>query len=335
MNFTYYIGIDVSKHTLDLAVRQGKNLLFHRQIENKPAAVRAFLRELKRLPGFELAQALFCLEHTGIYSNHLLLCLHQQKARVCLEAASQIKSSLGQRRGKNDKIDATRIAEYAYTHREKLRLWQPRREVVEQLAHLATTRSRLLEAHKSLATALGETGAFVKKSLARQSARLCSGTLRAIKADLKKAEQAIEALLASDPELSRLFGLVTSVKGIGAVTATQLLVTTNEFRDIKDPKKYACYAGVAPYSHESGLFKGRARVSHLANKKVKTLLHLAALTAIQFSQDLKAFYERKVNDEKKNRMSVINAVRNKLIHRIFACVNQNRKYEENYPPALA
>ncbi len=122
---------------------------------------------------------------------------------------------------------------------------------------------------------------------------------------------------------------------LGKVTAAQLLVTTNEFKDISDPKKYACYAGVAPYSHESGLFKGKARVSHLANKKVKTLLHLAALTAVRFSKDLKAFYERKVNGEKKNKMSVLNAVRNKLIHRVFACVNQNRKYEENYQRSLA
>ncbi|CAN5913498.1 IS110 family transposase [soil metagenome] len=335
MDFTYFIGADVSKNTLDFAVRQGKNLLFHRQIDNKPAAIRALLRELKKLPGFDLGQALFCLEHTGIYSNHLLLCLHQHQAHVCLEAASQIKASLGRLRGKNDKVDALRIAEYAYTHREKLRLWQPKREVVGQLAHLAATRSRLLQAEKSIKTALREQGTFVKKSLARQSAQLCGGTLKALRADLKKVEQAIKAVIASDGELRRLFGLITSVKGVGKVTAAQLLVTPNEFKDISDPKKYACYAGVAPYSHESGLFKGKARVSHLANKKVKTLLHLAALTAVRFSKDLKAFYERKVNGEKKNKMSVLNAVRNKLIHRVFARVNQNRKYEENYQRSLA
>jgi transposase len=202
-------------------------------------------------------------------------------------------------------------------------------------AHLAATRSRLLQAQQALQTALREQSAFVSKSLARQSAQLCSGTLKALRADLRKAERAIEAVIASDEELRGLFGLVTSVKGIGQVTAAQLIITTNEFRGITDPKKYACYAGVAPYAHESGLFKGKARVSHLANKKVKTLLHLAALTAIQFSKDLKAFYERKVHQEKKNKMSVLNAFRNKLIHRVFACVNQNRKYEENYPLALA
>ncbi|MDN5288711.1 MAG: Transposase family protein, partial [Mucilaginibacter sp.] len=75
--------------------------------------------------------------------------------------------------------------------------------------------------------------------------------------------------------------------------------------------------------------------SHMANKKVKTLLHLSAIVAIQYNQDLKLFYERKVLQEKKNKMTVFNAVRNKLILRIFACVNQNRPYEKNYQKVVA
>ena len=61
---------------------------------------------------------------------------------------------------------------------------------------------------------------------------------------------------------------------------------------------------------------------------------MAALSAIRYSQDLKAYYERKVLEEKKNKMSVINAVRNKLVLRIFACVNQNREYDKNYTTTL-
>ena len=141
-------------------------------------------------------------------------------------------------------------------------------------------------------------------------------------------------LIASDAELSRLFGIITSVQGVGAVTATQILISTNEFRDIKDPKKYACYAGVAPFARESGIFRGKARVSHMANKRSKTLLHMSALVAISHNKELREFYERKV-EEGKNKMSVINAVRNKIILRIFACVNQNRKYDKNYSPTLA
>jgi transposase len=329
------MGIDVSKNKLDFALMQDKQFLFHREIENEVKAIQAFLKELARLPGFELNQTVFCMEHTGIYNNHLLSCLHKMKANICLEAASQIKNSLGNIRGKNDKIDAIRIAEYAYKNREELRLWKPKREVVLKLAQLAATRSRLLEARKILRTAIGENNTFVDKKTARENEKLCSKTLDALKADLLKTEQAIDQLVDQDPELKRLFGLITSVSGVGKVTAAQLVITTNEFKDIHEAKKFACYAGVAPFTKESGLFKGKARVSHMANKKVKTLLHMAALTAIQYNQELKNYYERKVNEEKKNKMCTINAVRNKLILRVFACVKQDRKYQKNYTKLVA
>mgnify|MGYP003575793336 CR=1 FL=1 len=335
MEFTFFIGTDVSKNQLDFAVRDEKQLIFHKEIENKVKPINAFLKELLKLPGFDLNRAVFCMEHTGIYSNHLLMCLHKMKANICLEAAVHIKKSLGNIRGKNDKIDAIRIANYAFKSRQELHLWTPRREVVTTLAQLAATRSRLIEVRKVLTTANNGYNGFITKRVAAENSKLCSKTLQAIDADLVRTEQAIDSLIDQDPELKRLFRLVTSVSGVGKVSATQIIITTNEFKDIKEPKKFACYSGVAPFTKESGIFKGKPRVSHMANKKVKTLLHLSALVAIQYNLELKAYYERKVCLEKKNKMSVINAIRNKIILRIFACVKNNKEYEKNYVRLLA
>jgi transposase len=334
MEFEFFIGIDVSKNELDFAVCQDRELLFHREVANEPVAINAFIKELSGLPGFSMNKAVFCMEHTGIYNNHALNCLYKKKAHICLEAASQIKNTQGNIRGKNDKIDAIRIAGYAYKEREVLRLWQPRRDLVQQLSHLAATRLRLITVKKQLRTPLKEHGAFSNKKVARQSQLICSHSLKAIDDDLDRADKAIEKLIKADAELNRLFSLVTSVSGIGKVTAVQVIVATNEFKDINDPKKFACYSGVAPFTDDSGKIIKKARVSHMANKKVKTLLHLSAIAAIQYNPDLKLFYQRKVVQEKKNKMSVINAVRNKLILRIFACVNQNRPYEKNYQKYL-
>jgi len=335
MEFEFFIGIDVSKNELDFAVQQGNCFLFHREIANEPLAINTFLKELGRLPGFKLSNAVFCMEHTGIYNNHGLMCLHKKKAHVCLEAATQIKSSLGKLRGKNDKIDSIRIAGYAYKERETLRLWNPKREVVQQLAHLAATRLRLITVKKQLKVPLKEHSLFSRNKTTRQSAAICSHSLKAIDEDIVRADKAIGQLIEADTELSRLFALVTSVSGIGKVTAVQVIVTTNEFKDINNPKKFACYSGIAPFTDDSGKVVKKARVSHMANKKVKTLLHLSAIVAIQYNTDLKSFYKRKVEQEKKNKMSVINAIRNKLILRIFACVNQNRPYEKNYQRLIA
>jgi len=335
MEFEFFIGIDVSKNELDFAVQQGNCFLFHREIANEPLAINNFLKELGRLPGFKSGHALFCMEHTGIYNNHVLMCLHKKKAHVCLEAAMQIKSSLGKLRGKNDKVDSIRIAGYAYKERETLRLWNPKREVVQQLAHLASTRLRLITVKKQLKVPLKEHSMFCSNKTARQSIAICSHSLKAIDEDIVRADKAMQQLISADPELNRLFNLVTSVSGIGKVTAVQIIVATNEFKDINNPKKFACYSGAAPFTDDSGKIIKKARVSHMANKKIKTLLHLSAIVAIQYNTDLKSFYKRKVEQEKKNKMSVINAVRNKLILRIFACVNQNRAYEKNYQRLLA
>jgi len=329
MEFEFFIGIDVSKNELDFSVQQGKCFLFHREISNEPEAIKALIKEISKLHGFSLIKAVFCMEHTGIYSNHLLSCLYQKKANICLESATQIKKSLGNLRGKNDKVDSMRIAAYAYKNRDELRLWAPRREEVQQLAHLSSTRSRLIKARKMLKTPLKEYGSFIKKKASKQNTDVCNKALNGIEASLEHVEKMIMSIINGDPELKRLFALVTSVVGIGKVTAIQLMVTTNEFKDIRSAKSYACYAGLVPYVQESGIFKGKGRISPMANKKVKTLLHMAALVSIQYNDELRLYYERKVNIEKKNKMSVINAVRNKLVQRIFSCVNQNRMYEKN------
>ncbi len=335
MEFDFFIGIDVSKDELDFAVRNTEGFLYHREIANRPEAIGAFIKELCKIPGFDLSRAIFCMEHTGIYNNHSLGCLYKCKAHICLEAATQIKNSLGNIRGKNDKIDAKRIAQYAFDQQKKLSLWSPKREVIQELSSLSVTRLRLISVKKQLKTPLKEHGLFSSKKIVKQNITICAHALKAIDADLDRADKAIEKIIKADPELSRLFDLVTSVSGIGKVTATQILITTNEFKDIKDPKKFACYSGVVPFTDESGKLKKKARISHMANKKVKMLLHMSALVAIQYNADLKRYYERMVSQEKKNKMSVINAVRNKLILRIFACVNQNRPYEINYQKALA
>ncbi|WCT13230.1 IS110 family transposase [Mucilaginibacter jinjuensis] len=335
MEFDFFIGIDVSKDELDFAVRNTGGFLYHRAIANQPEAIGTFIKELCKIPGFDLTRAVFCMEHTGIYNNHSLSYLHKRNAHICLEAATQIKNSLGNIRGKNDKIDAKRIAQYAFDQQKKLSLWSPKREVIQELSSLSVTRLRLISVKKQLKTPLKEHGLFSSKKIAKQNVTICAHALKAIEADLARADKAIEKIIAADPELNRLFDLITSVSGIGKVTATQIIITTNEFKDIRDPKKFACYSGVVPFTDDSGKLKKKPRISHMANKKVKTLLHMSALVAIQYNADLKRYYERMVDLEKKNKMSVINAIRNKLILRIFACVNQNRPYEINYQKALA
>lgn len=335
MNYKQFIGIDVSKLWLDFAVIEQNNLVFHLRVENSLKGIQSFMKNLKGQIDFDLSYTVFCMEHTGIYNNHLLDFLYKKKVNICLESGIQIKQSSGLQRGKNDKVDAIRIAQYAYKNREELKLWEPKREIIQQLKHLTTLRSRLVGVLKQLKTPLKESSEFVTDKVLRTSIDLCKRAINSTEKDLEEVEKNIKLVVESDGELQRLFNIITSIKGIGKVTACEIIITTNEFKDITTAKKFACYSGVAPFEHSSGSsIRGKTRVSKMGNKSVKTLLHLAALAASSFDDQLKYYYQRKVA-EGKNKMSILNAIRNKLIRRIFACVNQNRLFINNYQHALA
>ncbi|OCX54236.1 hypothetical protein BEL04_08240 [Mucilaginibacter sp. PPCGB 2223] len=328
--YTYFIGVDISARELDWAVSSGKDHLFHRKTENSAEAVNIMLAELKKIPGLMLSRTVFCMEHTGIYGNHLCAALQRCRANFAVESATHIQNAIGNPRGKTDKMDAMRIADYAYRNREHLRFWAPKRLVVQQLGQLNALRKRLQGIQHILKVSLKQQQGFMAEGQIRQHSGLCSQTIGALDQDVAEINGLIEKTIAGDESLSRLMKVITSVSCIGPVTALNIILCTNEFKDFNSPRKFACYAGIAPFLKESGPQKGKARVSPMANKYMKSLLHICAVRAKINVPELKAFYERKVNAEKKHKMSVLNAIRYKLVLRVFSCVKQDRLYESRY-----
>lgn len=337
-NFAYQVGIDVAKSTLDCTVLQEGKKLDYQSIANTPQAIKSYLKQLKK-KGISYPETLFCMEHTGVYNAHVLQAVHQNGSAIWLEAALRIKESLGFSRGKNDKIDSYRIARYAYLHQDEVRIWVPQREILQQLARLTMLRKRLVKTRVALLQPLAETKQFLGNAAFQQEKGLTAVASTdpialALTKQINRVEKQIKEVIKEDEHLNYLFELVTSVEAIGPVTAGYLLVVTNEFKNFNCPKKFACYAGTAPFENSSGKsIRGKSHVSPYANKDTKKLLHMAALSAINMQNELASYYQRKVS-EGKNKMAVINAVRNKLIKRIFAVVERGEKYEKNYTPQL-
>ena len=336
MDFCYFIGIDIAKDTLDWAVyTQQHGILLSTHTNNTLKGIKEALTQLKALPGWNSTQAVYCMEHTGIYNTHLLGVLYESKFSIWLESSLQIKQAGGMQRGKTDKIDAQRIAQYAYRFRDQIRLWEPPREVIQKLAFLSATRQRLNQAYNMLAVPVAEQETFITKSLQKTLKGNVKKSLTALKEEQKMVEQQIKELIQTDARLKELFELMVSVPGIGPVIATELLVATNEMQVINDPKKLACHAGVAPFEYRSGSsIRGRTKVSHQARKRLKALIHLGTMSAIQVKGDLQDYYERKLKEGKPT-MLVINAARNKLIHRVCAVVRRGEKYDKSYVSPLA
>lgn len=335
METHYYVGIDVSKATLDWAVFNGKTIVLQTQALNSVVAIKATIKALKALPGFDLQRCICCLEHTGIYNALILEQLLAHQLPTWLEGSLQIKQAGGLQRGKSDSIDAQRIAEYAYRFRDRMRLWQPPRYVLQELVILSALRQRLLLVRQQLQVPVNEQAAFVSPKLQKQLTRHCQASLKAINADLEKVNHQMDELIHQDEQLCELFKLITSIPGVGPAVATEVILATDEFKNFAEPKKLACHAGVAPFEHSSGTsVRGRSRVSQHARKRLKFLFHLAAMSAVRVKGELQIYYQRKVA-EGKNKMSVLNAIRNKIIHRICAVVRRGGKYDNSYPLSLA
>jgi len=330
MQIKNFIGIDISKKTLDITLldSQGKQL-YYQQIDNAPQKIKSAFSGLFRQFKLKIQEVVFCMEYTGIYNLPLVNYLNHLKALIWMESGTQISKSMGLVRGKSDKVDSSRIAHYALSNRHKMKLWTPSREVIGRIAALLTQRSRFIKAKKQLSVPVEEQKNFLDKIALKSIIEHNKKPVATLIEAINKIEKQLLDLVKEDQNLNRLYKIITSVDGVGQITALNLITTTNEFLNITDAKKYACYSGVAPFMHTSGTsIRGKTRVSHMANKKMKTLLHMAALAAIQVKGGIKDFYERKVS-QGKSKMSVLNAVRNKIIQRVFACVKQSRPYIKN------
>jgi transposase len=335
METLYFLGVDMGKENYHAALTVDGLNFYDQEVKNSSAAIKQYFQRLMTTFGFKPHQLIVCMEHTGIYCHPLLDHLAKQGIKIYLEPAVRIKQSQGLQRGKNDKIDSKRIAKFVFKNHGELRLWNPKREVIQRLKALLIVRERLVKAKNQLEVPIKESSEFIQTSIVNQAAKNCRCSIQAIKKDIKKLNQEIEKVVKEDATVSQQMKVATSVIGVGPIIAANMIVTTNEFKDISQHKQYACYAGIAPFEHSSGTsIRGRTRVSHMANKTMKCLLHLGARSAIKYSPEIKQYYERKCA-EGKPKMSVLNAVCNKLISRVFVCINNNRLYQKNYERALA
>lgn len=143
---------------------------------------------------------------------------------------------------------------------------------------------------------------------------------------IKEVENNMVSLINGNNDIANTFNLLISIKGIGIILAVQLLIHTGNFERFTSWRKFACYSGIAPFEKQSGTsLHIKGRIHPFCDKKMKSLLTMAAINAIRTDYELKAFYQKKIK-EGKPKMCVINIVRNKLVARAFAVVKQKTPF---------
>jgi transposase len=326
MEKNVFIGIDVSKSKLDVTFILNGNLekAGYFQVRNNK---KGFQELLQRMTGINQEKSLwlFCFENTGVYSVSLACFLSEQNVDFCHESALRIKRSLGIKRGKNDKLDSKEIAEYAYIHREKLKLTTNIRQELQELKVLISYRERLMKQKNALLVAAKEAYECFENETTKFILDDSEELIPQYEKKIKNVERKMLKLIEKDEKLNNNFKLATSVVGISLIVGSYMLVQTNNFTQFNQ-RQYACHAGVAPYENSSGTdVPQQKRTSKMADGKIKALLTNAALNAKTFDPQLKLYYHRKIK-EGKNKFCVLNAIRFKLISRVFASVKRGTPY---------
>ena len=323
-----FIGIDVAKSTLDVALikNNSKEDVHSTQVANSIDGMKAMFKWLSENK-VDINQSLFCMEHTGLYGKLPAVFIVSKTSNLWVEMPIKIIRSQGVTRGKTDRMDAVRIATYAMKNVADANFYIQERPVLEKIRLLIGSRDRLITAKVSLGKAAKEVDVN-NQVYSKESLLNVKKSLAAIEKDIANIEKELDKTIKADEHLNKLFEVITSVPGVGKVTALFLLCFTNEFQNYNTGKQLACYCGVAPFEHSSGSsVRGKTRVHKMANKTLKKQLHMGALAAITYDPELRAYYLRKVA-EGKHKMLVINNVRNKMVLRICSVVKRMQPYKK-------
>lgn len=325
MKFQHIIGADLSKKSIDLACHL---LGSHIRIENSKPGFKELLKWLKH-QRINPAEILIVMEHTGLYSYCFEEFLHSHQIAFTKVNALIIKRSVGMARGKSDKIDAKRIAAYGH-EKQQILVTQPEADkVLQRLQMLHSVRDKLVKQRAGLICSLKE---YKNIGLTDKDFIIKShlDVIKSISKQVDLLEQQLDCLVNGQEALKTNYNLLKSMKGVGRVLALNTIIKTHNFTRFANGRKFACFCGTAPFEHTSGTsIKGRTRVSHLADKQMKTLLDLSAKCAIRTDMELKEFYLKRVAAGK-SKMSTINIVRNKIIYRMFSIIKRQTPFVENY-----
>jgi transposase len=324
------VGIDISKLSIDVSIinRSDQRHIKHIKLKNDKSGFISLRKALISEGTSINSKTLIICESMGNYGKPIIDYFANKKTLLCIESPLRIKRSLGLQRGKNDKIDSERIALYALSHLNSLVLYEHPRPEIQFLRHLLRARQRLVNAKSRLKTPLKELSHFDKSTDAKIINNIHKPVLTGIERSLEILEDELGILIKKDAKIKRQVQLLTSIHGIGNIIALHFICYTNEFTRCTTGKELACYVGVAPFKYTSGTsVNSPARVSRMGNKILKSILHMSAVCHITSDTDLNKYFLRKVA-EGKHKMSVINAIKNKLILRMVAVIRNDRPYEE-------
>ena len=324
--FKYFVGVDIasSTFTVSVGVMPWEVVLKPQEFENTTDGFQACLAWLATHQVLS-DQAVVCMEATGVYGEGLAYFAFAKGYPVAVQPPLEVKRAFKPNVRKTDAVDSLQIAEYAGRYADKLSLWQPHNEVLEQIKVLLATREQFVAqntAHKNSLKAIQRKS--VKTPLAEQ---VHTQMIDAFKKHIQIIDLEIQRLIESDPTFKQMLDLLLSVPGVGLLLAAHMLVLTPRSLDYK---QLSSFLGIAPNEHSSGSSVYRRPTSrHFGPAAVRKLLYLAACSVVHHREHFHSYFLRKTKEGKPSRL-VLNNVENKLVKIICAVLRTNLPYNPKH-----
>jgi transposase len=311
MTFYQFVGLDVAKDKFDVALN---NKQTRQSFASDKNGLKLFLGWLKK----HTITPWVCMEATGHYSELIAEYLDKHAILVSIINPLQIKNFARMKltRNKNDIIDARLIAEYGYTMQP--RAFQPREAAQKELKDLVKLLDTLKEQVVQLKNQLHSTqGRLAKEALHKLIKRLEN--------QIVGIEKQLADLVKESSALQEKIQLITSIKGIGCLTAYKIMAEIPDIHNFQTAKQFAAFMGITPKQNQSGKFRGKTTISRLGNSRLRKALYMAALVAKRYNTHLSSFVAR-LQAKSKAPKAIVCAVMRKLAHWIFGVLKNTQLF---------
>ncbi len=307
MHYKFYVGIDVAKAALDVAISDRKDI--GRYNNNDEGLIAC----LKKLPAYK--KTLIVMEASGGYEAYCSNWLRERGYAVAVVNAKRVRdfAKAGGFLAKTDKIDAQVIQEYG-------RVFQPKAqekvsEQQQQLSEYNKRRSQLVRMITMEKQHLSQAAKSMKPRIEEHLAQL--------EKELAELEKEQADLIRQDAELQEKVERLDGIKGVGFCTAAHVVTSLPELGTLTG-KEIAAIVGVAPYNHDSGTHRGKRRIAG-GRSSVRSMLYMAALSAIRFNPAIRDFYERLIAKGKLKKVAIVACMR-KLIVTMNAMMRDSKDW---------
>lgn len=322
------VGIDISKDSFEVCIKQ---------LKDERSVIKATRSFQNDYPGFEkllswtlskVSNPIFVMETTGVYHEDLTHFLYDNDQKVSVVLANKMKhfaKSLNMKT-KTDKADAQMIAQYGLER--QLEWWKPMMSQMKNLRDLCRER---LSLKKDLVRCKCQIhGLKHAHSTLDVVLELKEQQIEFLDKNIQIIESEIVRLTEEDKEFNRRVKNIETIKGLRLLTIVTVLCETNGFTQFNNIRQVVSYAGLDIAERQSGLFKGKTRISKKGNARIRECLYMPALSATSYNAPIKALYERVVERNPTIKRKGVIAGMRKLLILIFVLWKKNEAYNAQY-----